>query len=276
MRLLINSRHDIKGISNICRCIFVQTNHISKIKTKVDFPTTSIIVPCFNEAGRLGASLEKKSELLKNNYLINIIFVNDGSIDNTEEILNQYLLDSNIASRNSQIRIVNLRSNQGKGRAVYRGIQLSDAEIICFVDADFPINIEDLNTIITTSFKQRALVCSSRYLETSNITITQPKRRIIASKIFRTIIKYYAKVPIKDTQCGIKAFPKEYVSDIASNMKISGFAFDLELILRAQQANIKIVEQAITWTNGEGSSVNIFKDSLQMLRDVHKLKKSGL
>lgn len=136
-----------------------------------------------------------------------------------------------------------------------------------------PVTFADLRKIIDTAKRENCLTISSRYLADSNITLKQSFLRRIASKVFASLLRFYTKIDVKDTQCGAKAFPRMYIDKICGQAKLKGYAFDVEWLLRAKEHDIKVSEIPVTWTNGTNSHVSVFRDSMKMMNDVRKIKK---
>src|SRR5437660_4012968 len=104
-------------------------------------PKLSIIVPAFNEAGRLGRSLEKiVSYLQERQETSELIVVDDGSIDETPDVARKYLKDSPTLTT----RLVRYEENRGKGHAVRLGLLEAQANIALFTDADLSTPIEEV------------------------------------------------------------------------------------------------------------------------------------
>jgi len=79
-------------------------------------------------------------------------------------------------------------------------------------------------------------------------------------------------LPFWDTQCGFKAFRMEACRQIIEAAKIIGFGFDVELLLLAQRAGLRLREIPVRWNHHEGSKVRLVQDSLRMLREVLSLR----
>ena len=85
---------------------------------------------------------------------------------------------------------------------------------------------------------------------------------------FNWVLRRVAGIRIKDTQCGFKAFRRPAVDAIFSRQQLDGFAFDVEVLLLAEQLGFRSVELPVQWINSPLSHVRIVRDSLKMLRDA--------
>lgn len=99
--------------------------------------SVNLIIPCYNEEARINQTLTKILEFKKNYSDITIILINDGSTDNTKNIIEDFISNQQALRTKSNIRLINKATNHGKGAAIYSGILGAENEIICFVDADF-------------------------------------------------------------------------------------------------------------------------------------------
>ena len=93
-----------------------------------EYPPVSILIPCYNEGGNIRETLEF---LLRQRYPhYEIVAINDGSSDNTLEILRA------LAGQHDKIRVVHLDANQGKAMALRAGALLTDNEFLVCIDGD--------------------------------------------------------------------------------------------------------------------------------------------
>jgi len=191
-------------------------------------PKTHIIIPCFNEAHRLQLA---EIETLAETAGAYLILVNDGSIDNTSEVL--HALAGKLPK---QAECLDLPSNVGKGEAVRLGLQRAleqGAGVLGFVDADMATPIEDIENLINT-LKDDDLnaVFGSRVALLGH----QIKRSLIRhylGRVFATAASLTLRLPIYDTQCGAKFFKRSPNLIIALETPFySRWAFDVELIGR--------------------------------------------
>ena len=89
----------------------------------------SIVVPCFNEDESVGIFLEEIQKTLKE-YNFEVIYVNDGSSDNTLKYIKE------LASKNSNVKYISFSRNFGKESAIFAGLKYASGDYICLMDAD--------------------------------------------------------------------------------------------------------------------------------------------
>lgn len=228
----------------------------------------SIIVPAYNEEGRIGATLEKITEFLKTkDYIFEVLVVDDGSSDRTAEIA----LKSELHSA-GRLRLIKNESNKGKGYSVKKGIISSLGDYILFSDADLSTPIEEVDKLYGFIGKDYDIVIGSRALAGSDVRVRQPWYRETMGKTFNFLVKLILMKGINDTQCGFKLFKSSVAKEIVSRMKTDGFSFDVEMLYLAMRNNCKIKEVPVTWLNSPKSKVNPVIDSTRMLFDLIRIK----
>jgi dolichyl-phosphate beta-glucosyltransferase len=232
-------------------------------------PPFSVVIPCFNEAARIGATLRVTLDYLTANAPESeLIVVNDGSTDGTGTIAREILAETNVATR-----LLENFPNRGKGAAVRSGLLAARKPIGLFSDADLstPL-IETPKLIDPIANGEIDIAVGSRALDRSLIGIHQPWRREQGGRVFNVLVRVVTGLPFWDTQCGFKAFRLEVCRPILEAARVGGFAFDVELLLLAQRAGLRIREIPVRWNHAEGSKVSFLHDSLRMLREVIELR----
>jgi dolichyl-phosphate beta-glucosyltransferase len=232
-------------------------------------PPFSIVIPCFNEEGRVGETLRITIKYLTANApKSELIVVNDGSTDATGTIARQILSETNIATR-----LLENFPNRGKGAAVRIGLLAAREPIGLFSDADLSTPIKETPKLIEPIANGEVdIAFGSRALNRSLIGVHQPWRREQAGRVFNLLVRVATGLPFWDTQCGFKAFRLDVCRPILEEARINGFAFDVELLYLAHRAGLRIREIPVRWNHAEGSKVSFLKDSLGMLRQVIALR----
>jgi glycosyltransferase involved in cell wall biosynthesis len=233
-------------------------------------PPFSAVLPAFNEAVRIGDTLlATMAYLQKVSPQSEIIVVNDGSTDSTGDVIRQVFAEHTFRSA----RLLENFPNHGKGAAVRTGLLAANRPIAAFFDADLSTPIEELPKIIgPVAAGEVDIAFGSRALDRKLIGKHQPWRREQAGRIFNLIVRLATGLPFWDTQCGFKAFRMQSCRQIIEAAKIDGFGFDVELLLLAQRAGLKLREIPVRWNHYEGSKVHFIHDSLRMLREVMVLR----
>lgn len=164
----------------------------------------SIIIPVHNEEDNLLQLNEEITGVLnKLNKSWEIIYINDCSSDNSEQIL------KNIARENFHIKIINFRKNFGQTAAISAGIDFSKGEIVIPMDADLQNNPSDIPTLLQ-KIEEGYDVVSGWRKNRKDKTIT----RKIPSWIANKLISFITKVRLHDYGCTLKAYKKEVIKDV--------------------------------------------------------------
>jgi glycosyltransferase involved in cell wall biosynthesis len=232
-------------------------------------PVFSVVIPSFNEAGRIGATIRATLDYLeKNSPQSELIVVNDGSTDATSSIARE-----NLAKAAIETRLLENFPNRGKGAAVRTGLLAAQKPIGLFFDADLATPLQETPKVIEPIERGDVdLAFGSRALDRRLIGRHQSRIREQGGRVFNLLVRLSSGLPFWDTQCGFKAFRLEVCRPILESARIQGFAFDVELLFLAQRAGLRLREIPVRWNHVEGSKVHFLHDSLAMLREVIALR----
>jgi dolichyl-phosphate beta-glucosyltransferase len=232
----------------------------------------SAVIPCFNEASRIGATIRATLDYLKENSpQSELIVVNDGSTDETSTVTREALTGAKI-----ETRLLENFPNRGKGAAVRKGLLAGQRSIGLFFDADLSTPLEEIPKVIEPIVKRDVDVAfGSRALDRKLIGHHQPWLREQGGRVFNLLVRLTSGLPFWDTQCGFKAFRLDVCRPILETAHIDGFAFDVELLVLAQRAGLRLREVPVRWNHAEGSKVRFVNDSLRMLGEVIALRFSS-
>ncbi len=236
-------------------------------------PAFSVVIPCFNEAGRIGATVRATLDYLhENSPQSELIVVNDGSTDATASITREAFSNTKIATR-----LLENFPNRGKGAAVRSGLLAAQKPIALFFDADLSTPLGETPKLIEPiAHGEIDIAFGSRAIDRSLIGQHQPWRREQAGRVFNLLVRLATGLPFWDTQCGFKAFRVDVCRPIFEAARLDGFAFDVELLYLAHRAGLHIREIPVRWNHSAGSKVRFFQDSLRMLGEVIVLRSRAL
>jgi glycosyltransferase involved in cell wall biosynthesis len=231
-------------------------------------PYLSIVIPAYNEALRIGSTLEKVRQYAETrNYACELIVVDDGSWDGTPEIIQDF------QERYAKARILRNEPNRGKGFTVRRGVLEARGEVVLFTDADLSAPIEETNKLLAaleTSGADAAV--GSRALDRRLIGIHQPWRREMAGRVFNLLVRIFTGLNIRDTQCGLKLFRQATTRRAFEMQQVTGFGFDPEVLFLIQHLGGKIVEVPVRWNDSPATKVHFLRDSTRMFLDLIVLR----
>ncbi len=228
-------------------------------------PALSVVIPCYNEAERIGATVHAVAEHLEAADIdFELVLVNDGSLDGTGAVLQE------LAAADPRVRAASLPQNRGKGAAVRRGFALARGAHVVFYDADL-------------SFPVRHLVEFHRLLDEHDVVVgqrgtaageyeNQPPLRGAASAAFRWLTSTLVGVGVADTQCGIKAFRRPVARALAHVQKVDGFGFDVELLLLARRWGLSVLPVPVDVIHRDGSTVQMLRDGPLVAHDLLRLR----
>lgn len=192
--------------------------------------TLDIVLPCYNPSpGWEDQVIESFKDICSRlpHIKIGLIIVNDGSVRNvTEETIHT------IKNAIPIFAYLNFSHNMGKGYALRKGISLSTAEICIYTDIDFPYTTESVVEIFNALYSNSCTVAAG-IKDSSYYAHVPPVRRSI-SKILRWCIRFFLRIRITDTQCGLKGFTEE-AKKIFLRTTINRYLFDLEFIFLASR-----------------------------------------
>ncbi|RNC82002.1 MAG: glycosyltransferase [Phycisphaera sp.] len=231
----------------------------------------SVVVPMYREADRIGATLDDLIGFLTEwNRTSEIILVDDGSPDNTADIVTPYLTENRQGMLNC-VRLVRLDRNQGKGGAVRAGLAQSGGGMILMMDADNAATIREIQKLLPALTMNTGIVAGSRALTDSDVEAV--KFRALTGLVFRGALAALGMNVIRDTQCGYKLYSRDAARVLAEHSTENGYIFDLEHMLLAKRAGLGIAERGIKWHHVDGGQVSAISDGLKMLRECLRLKK---
>jgi len=231
----------------------------------------SVVIPAFEEASRIGPTLERVHAYLRDQpFESEVLVVVDGGRDGTLELVREATADW------PAWRVLDNGANRGKGFSVRRGMLAAGGRYLLFSDADLSTPIGEVERLIAALEAGGDIAVGSRALATSDVRVRQAWWRQSMGRIFNRIVRLVAVPGIHDTQCGFKCFRREAARRIFPRQRATGFSFDVELLWLARKLGYGVVEVPVTWVNDPSSRVHPVRDSLRMLADLLRLRYDDL
>jgi glycosyltransferase involved in cell wall biosynthesis len=229
--------------------------------------TLSLVVPLYNEETRVVEHLEALTGFVSQFAPgSELLFVDDGSIDNTVSTVEKAL----VGGGHGSARVVR-RPHAGKGAAVRAGLLESRCEIAAFCDVDLATPLTDLRRVIAAASEIDGLAIASRALADSTLTRRERATRELLGRLYNGLLRLTVVRGIQDTQCGAKAASTEHWQKLLDRSREVGFAWDAEIVAIAQRTGIPVREVAIEWKHDDRSRVRVLRDGLGMVAAVPRI-----
>ena len=219
-----------------------------------------IVIPCYNEENRL--PINQFSKFLANNSDTLLCFVNDGSSDNTDGVIQQFE-----AQFPKKTKLISLKENLGKAGAVKAGFNFCEENYsfskIAYLDADLATSLEECYTISTQINTEIQFAFGSRIAKIDT-DIQRKKHRFLIGRFIATLISNQLNLKVYDTQCGCKIFSRNIALQVFKEDFISKWLFDVEIFHRLiavfGKENMKNISREIplkSWIDADDSRVKM-------------------
>jgi dolichyl-phosphate beta-glucosyltransferase len=236
-------------------------------ETTLNLITHSIVIPAYNEATRLGPTLEAVLDYLKSQpWNSEIIVVDDGSRDDTVKVVEE------VALKNPAVHLLRNETNRGKGYSVLNGMKHASGDVIAFSDADLSAPIEELPKLLDALKDGADVAIGSRWVPGSLQTQRQSLLRQLMGRIFNLCLRMILGLHFRDTQCGFKAFTRRAAQAIVQKQQIERWGFDPEILFIARKFGYRIVEIPVEWGHKDGSRIQPIADGLRMFQEMLRIR----
>lgn len=231
----------------------------------------SLIIPVFNGAVFLSETLGAAAQWIEHSARhIQLIMVNDGSTDKTQDIL------ADFANAHAYCMVLNLPVNRGKGNALRSGMAYATGEYVAFTDADLPYGLSVFECMIGVIRENSAvyLLYGSRAHQASAVIRGYGLIRKAGRLFFSLAARVFLALDVKDTQCGIKLLRRELAQAAVKLTRVDRFAFDMELFVLARVNFWTYQDFPVELTHRKESSVRVVNDTFGMLRDMIRIRRN--
>jgi dolichyl-phosphate beta-glucosyltransferase len=225
----------------------------------------SIVVPAFNEARRIGETLDELQPWLRATpFDWEIRIVDDGSEDDTVSIVER-------AARTEPRIVVQREPHRGKGGTVREGLLAARGALRFMCDADLSMPLRELSRFLAVVPSQFDIALGSRQ-GAQAVRVGEPLHRHVMGRVFNAFVRRAALPTISDSQCGFKLFTARAAEAIFSKATIDGWAFDVEALVIAGLQGWRIAEVPIEWHYRSESRVSVVRDPLRMVREIWRIR----
>lgn len=201
------------------------------------FGSTSVVIPCRNEATTIGRLYEALTEAY-DRYLHEIVFVDDASTDDTAAVVEE------LATRDPRVKLVRRSDPPGVGRALRDGLREATGRYILTLDSDFTLIVPELRDLFDAVAEGAEGALGSRFSYDS-ILVNYPLPKILANRAFHLLLRPLTGLHVRDVTNNLKLYPRELAQRIP--VTEDGFAANAEIGLEPLLDGSSIVEVPISW-----------------------------
>lgn len=218
------------------------------------FPAPSVVIPCFNEAGAVAATLKEVARVVPG---AEIIVVDDGSTDGTRQILEDLLTGGGLP----KVTVIRHERNRGYGAAVKAGIRRTRREVVVITDADGTYPADRIPDLLR-EMADADMVVGAR----TGASVSVPAARRLPKSLLRSFASWLVGQPIPDVNSGLRAFRRD-VALRYLNVLPDGFSLTTTLTIALLRGRYEVRFLAIDYASRVGSSkIRPFSDTLKFFQ----------
>ena len=231
--------------------------------------TLSLVVPIYQEARRLPVYFDELLTFIgKQATGSELIFVDDGSLDDTCEILEQRLADH----PDAPVRLLR-RAHRGKGAALRAGLEAAEGTIAGFCDLDLSTSLSDLEVLADIARDEPVMAIGSRDMPESDLARPESHLREFLGRAYNRVVQLSLVPGVVDTQCGAKMARTDIWRRVLPACAEDGFAWDVEAIAVARGFGIEVREVPVSWRHDPDSKVHVARDGVRMLTALPRISR---
>lgn len=233
-------------------------------------PSLSIVIPAFNEEQRLPGLIEELANsagpmaACSGFTFLEGVIADDGSRDGTPELMRE------AAAAHSFLRFVSGYRKRGKGAAVAAGVRAARGDYVLVTDLDLSTPLTDLSRLARAIHEGAEVAIGSRVLAGS-VVKNAPAHRKHLGRLFSLTVRALTGLTFRDTQCGFKLLATAAARELLAVQTCRGWAYDVELLMRARLAGLNVVEVPVTYVHDRRSKMKVAIAATPMFLDVVRL-----
>ncbi|MDQ1447991.1 MAG: hypothetical protein QOC79_962 [Actinomycetota bacterium] len=228
-------------------------------------PAVDIVVPVYNEASQLAASICRLYGYLTETFPFSfrVTIADNGSTDGT------WMIADALAEHLMHLRVVKL-PEKGRGRALHAAWSKSDADVLAYMDVDLSTDLSALLPLVAPLLSGHSDLAIGSRLTNGSRVVRGSKRELI-SRGYNAILHGVLGVRFTDAQCGFKAIRADRAQELLPFVEDQAWFFDTELLVLAERAGLRIHEVPVDWIDDSDSRVEIVATAKADLRGVFRL-----
>jgi putative flippase GtrA len=229
-----------------------------------------LVIPVYNEEADLGPSVRRLHAYLTEHlpYRFRVTIADNASVDATPQVA------AGLAATLPHIRVVRLEQ-KGRGRALRHVWSTSEAAVLAYMDVDLSTDLAALLPLIAPLITGHSDVAIGSRLSRQSRVVRGAKREVI-SRGYNLLLRGTLAASFSDAQCGFKAIRADVARELLPLVEDTGWFFDTELLVLAQNAGMRIHEVPVDWVDDPDSRVDIVSTVLADLRGIARVGRSLL
>ncbi|HEY7565851.1 MAG TPA: glycosyltransferase family 2 protein [Acidimicrobiia bacterium] len=222
----------------------------------------TIVLPAYELAGVIYDNLKRVAAAFGLSDRPELVVVDDGSTDDT------YREALRAAKEVDGTTVIRHDLNRGKGEALFTGARSAGGDVVVFLDADLDLPPEQLPAVLAQLGDADVLVGAKRKSMSAG---RYPLPRRLLSRLFSFLTVGVFRLPVRETQTGLKILRRPVLDEVLPQMRIRGYAYDLEMLVRAHRAGYVTREVPVDLGAGASTAPLRIRMLWQMARDTIKL-----
>ena len=230
----------------------------------------TLILPTYNAAAFVAETVSRLRAFLTRHPEWRVLFVCDGCTDGTEALLQDL---------GPGFDLVAYGGNRGKGFAIRTGFGAATTPYLVFTDVDLAYDPEDACRVVVQLEAGADLVVASRVDPATRYSISPRDfptlyRRHLMSRLYNAWVRLMLPIRSRDTQAGLKGVSRRAWAELAPDLTVDGFGFDVELLALAGHRGLRVVETPVTFRYVDPTTVVMLRHGSRMLVEVIRLRRA--